>query len=393
LKKIKIFFKLYYSLIRKIISVHGFLLERAHQKLDSNIRLKKFKDTFGYLPKDLEINDVSILRLSAQSTVGPGNKILYADIPMLKDTKSVSLISLGKYCWTGNNVELNIATGNQIIIKDYSTIQDNCKIIGDVTIEKYCLFAPSVFISSGNHYALKGISEIIRNQDDLHSSDLLLIKRHSKPVHIEEDCWLGYSSFIKAGVYIGRGTVIGANAVVTKDTLPYSIIGGVPGIILSTRYKFNPPNRIEAVNPDHKPYFYRGFLQKKNESAINFDDHIVLDKSSGVIFTKKDSFQDLNIAGSFLNNKTVDDLRFSIIFNGCLKASKSFAVSSHGLFHLQLNYHDFETCIMPNEELAFRMNDHFNIFSFWISSNTLASEENVLPLIALKYFEAINKNS
>jgi acetyltransferase-like isoleucine patch superfamily enzyme len=389
LKKIKIFFKLYYSLIRKIISVHRFLLERAHQKLDLNIRLKKFKDTFGYLPKDLEINDVSILRLSAQSTIGAGNKILYADIPMIKDTKSVSLISLGKCCWTGNNVELNIATGNQIIIKDYSTIQDNCKIIGDVTIEKYCLFAPSVFISSGNHYALKGIPEIIRNQDELHSSDLLLIKQHSKPVHIEEDCWLGYSSFVKAGVYIGRGTIIGANTIITKDTMPYSIVGGVPGNILGHRYDFNPPDRIEAMNPTHLPYFYRGFLHKKNESTINIDDHLILDNTSGIIFTKKGNFQNLNISGTLLNNEIRSDVHISIIFNRSLKITKSIDTNSTGFFHLQINFHDFESYIDSVEEPAFRFVNQFNIFSFSIIFTPSDSQNKDTPVIALKYFEAI----
>ena len=43
---------------------------------------------------------------------------------------------------------------------------------------------------------------------------------------IEQDCWLGYASVIRAGVRIGRGAIIGANAVITRDVGPYEIWAG-----------------------------------------------------------------------------------------------------------------------------------------------------------------------
>lgn len=47
-------------------------------------------------------------------------------------------------------------------------------------------------------------------------------------VVIESGCWIGTRAIILKGVTIGRGSVIGAGAVVTKDVPPYSIYVGVP---------------------------------------------------------------------------------------------------------------------------------------------------------------------
>jgi len=47
-------------------------------------------------------------------------------------------------------------------------------------------------------------------------------------VVIEEDCWLGAGVVVVDGVRIGRGSVVGAGAVVTQDVEPLSVVSGVP---------------------------------------------------------------------------------------------------------------------------------------------------------------------
>jgi len=54
-------------------------------------------------------------------------------------------------------------------------------------------------------------------------------------VVIEEDCWLGAGVIVIDGVRIGRGSVIAAGAVVTKDVAPYSVVAGVPGRLVANR--------------------------------------------------------------------------------------------------------------------------------------------------------------
>jgi maltose O-acetyltransferase len=54
-------------------------------------------------------------------------------------------------------------------------------------------------------------------------------------VTIEDDVWIGMRAMILPGVRIGKGSIVGAGAVVTRDVPPYSIVGGVPAKIVSTR--------------------------------------------------------------------------------------------------------------------------------------------------------------
>lgn len=70
------------------------------------------------------------------------------------------------------------------------------------------------------------------DEEDL---DVSAIKRkvYSKgPVVIEDNVWIGDKATILANVRIGRCSIVGANAVVTKDVPPYCIVGGNPARII-----------------------------------------------------------------------------------------------------------------------------------------------------------------
>jgi maltose O-acetyltransferase len=55
------------------------------------------------------------------------------------------------------------------------------------------------------------------------------------PINIEDDVWIGARAIILKGVHVGRGAIIGAGAVVTKDVPPYSIIAGNPARVIRKR--------------------------------------------------------------------------------------------------------------------------------------------------------------
>jgi len=52
---------------------------------------------------------------------------------------------------------------------------------------------------------------------------------------IEDDCWLGGGATILAGVRVGRGAVVAAGAIVTRDVPPYAIVAGVPARVVRMR--------------------------------------------------------------------------------------------------------------------------------------------------------------
>jgi acetyltransferase-like isoleucine patch superfamily enzyme len=49
---------------------------------------------------------------------------------------------------------------------------------------------------------------------------------------IEDDVWIGSGAVITDGVRVGKGAVVAAGAVVTKDVLPHTVVGGVPARVL-----------------------------------------------------------------------------------------------------------------------------------------------------------------
>ncbi len=63
-----------------------------------------------------------------------------------------------------------------------------------------------------------------------------------KPVAIMNDVWIGQQVILKGGITIGNGAVIGAGSVVTRDVLPYSIVGGAPARHI--RYRFDEHTRL-----------------------------------------------------------------------------------------------------------------------------------------------------
>ena len=54
---------------------------------------------------------------------------------------------------------------------------------------------------------------------------------------VGDDVWIGYRSTILSGVEIGKGAIIAAGSVVTKNVPPYAIVGGNPAMVI--RYRFS----------------------------------------------------------------------------------------------------------------------------------------------------------
>lgn len=75
-------------------------------------------------------------------------------------------------------------------------------------------------VSTGNHERRIGLPFRYITQD--------MKTIPGKDVIVEEDVWMGFNVTLLSGVTVGRGSTVAAGAVVTKDTPPYSVNGGVP---------------------------------------------------------------------------------------------------------------------------------------------------------------------
>jgi maltose O-acetyltransferase len=84
----------------------------------------------------------------------------------------------------------------------------------------------------GNHVDIASKVMIYNSEHDV--NDESFIAKNSQ-VTIEDYVFIGPRVIILAGVNIGKGAIVAAAAVVTKDVPPYAIIGGVPAKIIGER--------------------------------------------------------------------------------------------------------------------------------------------------------------
>lgn len=138
--------------------------------------------------------------------------------------------STGRYCRFeahGLHGEINIAIGNNCQVNDSVHIA----ALKSVSIGDNVLIASRVFITDLNHGSYGG---------ELHSDPLSICKDRpltGTPVVIEQNVWLGEGVVVLPGVTIGQCTIIGANAVVSKNVPAFSIAVGNPAKVIKT-YNF-----------------------------------------------------------------------------------------------------------------------------------------------------------
>lgn len=68
--------------------------------------------------------------------------------------------------------------------------------------------------------------------DDFHKIPGLPNQVQKAPIIIEDDVWIATRCTVMKGVTIGKGAVVAAGSVVTKDVEPYTIVGGIPAQVI-----------------------------------------------------------------------------------------------------------------------------------------------------------------
>jgi acetyltransferase-like isoleucine patch superfamily enzyme len=97
-----------------------------------------------------------------------------------------------------------------------------------IIIGNKVMFGPNVTVVGGDH----NTSILGRFMYDIREKR----PEDDQDVIFEDDVWVGSGATILKGVRVGRGAIIAAGALVTKDVLPYTVVGGVPAKIISFRF-------------------------------------------------------------------------------------------------------------------------------------------------------------
>lgn len=163
--------------------------------------------------------------------------------PRTGDTQTVYL----KNVITDPAIEVGEYTMYNDFVNDPKDFQSNnvlyhYPINGDrLIIGKFCSIACGAkFIFTSANHKLGSLSTypfpLFFEEWDLDKTNVTDSWDNKGDIVIGNDVWIGYEAVIMQGVTIGDGAIIGTRAVVTKDVLPYSIVGGVPAKPIRKRF-------------------------------------------------------------------------------------------------------------------------------------------------------------
>lgn len=114
------------------------------------------------------------------------------------------------------------------------TQPDKIHIGNDVAFAAYVHIWGGGGLTIGNRVMIGSHSAITTVTHD-YNAEVMWGTVVTKPIVIEDDVWIGTHVVVLPGVTIGRGAVIAAGCIVTKDVSPGGIIAGVPGRVLKNR--------------------------------------------------------------------------------------------------------------------------------------------------------------
>lgn len=117
----------------------------------------------------------------------------------------------------------------------------NIKIGEDTIIGDHIFLDGRASLKIGNHVDIASSVMIYNSEHDVEAHDFSAIE---EPVEIGDYCFIGPRAIILPGVKIGKGAVVAAGAVVTKDVPNFAIVGGVPAKIIGERKNKNPNYRL-----------------------------------------------------------------------------------------------------------------------------------------------------
>ena len=167
------------------------------------------------------------LGLRAKRLVRQLNACDYADAESKRNILKELLGSMGDHvhididfhCEYGKNIHV----GNNVIINMNCTFVDNNRI----DIGNRVLIASDVKMYTATH----STNPAVRNHSD-NPNIAFWCNTYSRPIRVEDEVWIGGGAIILPGVTIGKGSVVGAGAVVTRDIPPYSIAVGSPARVI-----------------------------------------------------------------------------------------------------------------------------------------------------------------
>jgi acetyltransferase-like isoleucine patch superfamily enzyme len=203
-----------------------FLLSPMPGAIGLFLRKIFFKYLFGKVGRNVVFG--KSLTIRHPNKIQIGDNVVIDDYAVLDAKGSNNKgIKIGNDVIIGRNTVISCKNGD-INIGDNSNIAMNCFIQSakEVKIGKNVLFSAYCYVIGGGDHQIDRIDIPIISQGQV-----------VKGILIEDNCLLGAGVKIQDGVVVGKDSIIGTGAVVTKPITDFSVAAGMPAEIIRSRLK------------------------------------------------------------------------------------------------------------------------------------------------------------
>jgi acetyltransferase-like isoleucine patch superfamily enzyme len=179
---------------------------------------------------------------------GSPARVFLAPRTLLRNTSGIrfgSNVTLEAGVLIDGLAEFGIVLGDNVSIGAYSIIRGSSPthvgeglLLGNhSSCDAYCFFGAGGMITIGEHVIM---GQHVCFHAETHNHDSIEVSIRTQgvtpmPIVVEDDCWIGANVTILGGSKLGRGSIVGAGAVVRGEFPPYSVIAGVPARLIRSR--------------------------------------------------------------------------------------------------------------------------------------------------------------
>ncbi|MCB8879995.1 acyltransferase [Acidisoma cellulosilytica] len=168
-------------------------------------------------------------RKTVISRLGPNRPCENVQIVLLKNHSDPQIkvgghnnkIFIGRFGYAFYS-EICIWNNSNFVVGDHSTCNQARIVLdnSDIIIGRDCMLSDNILLQSNDQHGIVSLP------------DKKIINSGRSQIHLGEHVWVGRRSIVMPDVKIGRGSVIGSGAVVTRDVGEFSICVGVPAKVV-----------------------------------------------------------------------------------------------------------------------------------------------------------------
>lgn len=152
--------------------------------------------------------------------------------------------------------DARVYSPNYLYMEEDTSIPEGAVImngkLGKFIMKKWSFSSIDLLVICGNHMPVIGIP-LIKVTNEI-KARLDTNHKFSNDVIVDEDVWIGARVTLLPGVHVGRGSIVAAGSVVSKDVPAYAIVGGTPAHFIKWKWTIDEilKHEKEVYNEDER---------------------------------------------------------------------------------------------------------------------------------------------